>query len=87
MKKRIINITLCIIVTLFLLGLITSFKDNARVRTNMEPKYAIKIVSNNGDKVTYWGLGYKVVRYVSVSPDEPFNMNNGVKYGDWFMNY
>ena len=32
-------------------------------------------------------LGYKVIRYVSVSPNEPYKNNIGVKYGNWFMKY
>ena len=30
---------------------------------------------------------YKVVRYVGVSPDEPYESNIGVKMGSWFMKY
>ena len=32
-------------------------------------------------------LGYKVVRYVGVSPKEPYENNLGAKTGSWFMNY
>ena len=35
----------------------------------------------------YWGLGYKVIRYVGVSPKEPYENNIGVKMGSWFMQY
>lgn len=87
MKKKVLIIIGIVLFALFVLGLITSFKDNARVRTNMEPKYTIKIISEDGSKVTYWGLGYKVIRYVNVSPNEPFESNVGVKYGSWFMKY
>ena len=34
-----------------------------RVATNNEPKYCVKIVSRGGNKITYWGLGYKLIRY------------------------
>lgn len=37
--------------------------------------------------MTYWGLGYKVIRYVGVSPNEPYESNIGVKMGNWFMKY
>ena len=47
----------------------------------------IIIISDNGNKVTYWGLGYKVIRYTSVSPYESFKSNRGVKFGSWFMKY
>lgn len=85
MKKRIISICIIIVIILVIVGLVTSFKDNARVRAGIEPKYTIKIKSD--DKVTYYGLGYKVIRYVSVSVDEPYKNNIGVKYGNWFMKY
>lgn len=87
-KKRIILITICVvIISLVVLGFITSYLDSARVRNGVEPKYTIKIVTDDGNKITYWGLGYKVVRYPSVSPKEPYKNNLGVKYGSWFMNY
>ncbi|MBO5019482.1 MAG: hypothetical protein J6D52_02335 [Clostridia bacterium] len=85
MKKKIIVITVILAVLLVLVASFTSSRDRARVRNAVEPKYALKIVSQDGNKVTYWGLGYKVVRYPSVSPNEPYKNNRGVKYGSWFM--
>ncbi len=58
-----------------------------RVTAGDEPKYCIKVVSSDGSKVTYFGLGYKVIRYVGVSPNEPYESNIGVKMGSWFMKY
>lgn len=87
MKKKIgISIGILVIV-LIVAGIITNYSDSARVTTGHEPKCCIKIVSNDGSKVTYWGLGYKVVRYVGVSPNEPYESNIGVKMGNWFMKY
>ena len=87
MKKKVLIITGIIIVILIAAGLVTSYIDMARVRNSVEPKYTIKIVTDGGNKVTYWGLGYKVVRYPAVSPSEPYKNSLGVKYGSWFMNY
>lgn len=87
MKKKIsIGIGICL---LFLITaiIITNYVDGGRVGTGHEPKYCIKVVSNNGNKVTYWGLGYKVIRYVGVSPNEPYENNIGTKMGSWFMKY
>jgi len=84
-KKNIIIITILIVI--LLVGFITSYIDSARVRNSVEPKFTIKIISKKGDKVTYFGLGYKVIRYVSVSPNEPYKNNRGVKYSNWFMKY
>lgn len=87
MKKKMF-IILCIVVALLITtALVTSYADSARVRNSVEPVHTIKIVSEDGNKVTYWGLGYKVIRYPSVSPNEPYKNNRGVKYGGWFMNY
>ena len=87
MKKKIgISIGILVII-LIVAGIITNYSDSARVTTGHEPKCCIKVVSNDGSKVTYWGLGYKVVRYVGVSPNEPYESNIGVKMGSWFMKY
>lgn len=87
MKKKAFFILGIVVVLLVAVALVTSYIDSARVRNSVEPKCTIKIVSEDGNKVTYWGLGYKVVRYPSVSPNEPYKNNRGVKYGGWFMNY
>ena len=87
MKKKGIIITISVLVILFIASLITKYIDTANVSTGHEPECCIKIVSADGGKVTYWGLGYKVVRYVGVSPDEPYESNIGVKMGSWFMKY
>lgn len=77
------------IVFLILLSLagITNYIDSGRVTTGHEPKFCVKIVNDEKNKVTYWGLGYKVVRYVNVSLNEPYESNIGVKMGNWFMHY
>lgn len=87
MKKKLFIILSVLIVLLISTSLITSYIDSARVRNAVEPKHTVKIVSEDGSKVTYWGLGYKVIRYPSVSPNEPYKNNRGVKYGSWFMKY
>lgn len=87
MKKKNLIIISIVIGILVATGLVTSYIDMARVRNSVEPKFTIKIVSEDGSKVTYLGLGYKVVRYPSVSPNEPYKNNRGVKYGNWFTKY
>lgn len=87
MKKKICIGIGIVLVILVIAGIITNYADGGRVGTGHEPKYCIKIVSNDGSKVTYWGLGYKVIRYVGVSPNEPYENNIGVKMGSWFMKY
>lgn len=87
MNKKINIIIVIFIVLLIVLGIITNYIDSGRVSTGHEPKYCIKLISKDERKITYWGLGYKVIRYVGVSPKEPFERNIGVKMGTWFMKY
>ena len=81
MKKKICIGIGIILIILIVAGIITNYADTGRVTTGHEPKYCIKVVSHDGSKVTYWGLGYKVIRYVGVSPNEPYENNIGVKMG------
>ena len=85
--KKMVLIILSVVVFLAITALTTSYIDSARVRNGAEPKCVIKIVSQDGLKVTYLGLGYKVIRYPSVSPEEPYENSRAVKYGGWFMKY
>ena len=87
MKKKGLIITISILIILIIASLVAKYIDTANVSTGHEPECCIKIVSYDGSKVTYWGLGYKVVRYVGVSPNEPYKSNIGVKMGSWFMKY
>ena len=67
MKKKGLIITICVLVVLIIASLITKYIDTANVSTGHEPEYCIKIVSQDGGKVTYWGLGYKSITYERTS--------------------
>ena len=87
MKKKSLIIVSIIILILLITCLFTSYIDSARVRNGVEPKYVIKLVNKSDNKVTYLGLGYKIILYPSVSFNEPYKNNRGVKFGSWFMKY
>ncbi len=87
MKKKIIIFLTTLIIILIGTGIITNYADTGRVTTNHEPKYCFKLINKEENKITYIGLGYKVVRYVKESIDEPYENNIGVKMGSWFMKY
>ena len=87
MKIKFLKTSGSIIAVLIILGIVACYIDSGRVTTGHEPKLCIKVISKDGGKVTYFGLGYKVVRYVGVSPNEPYENNIGVKMGTWFMRY
>ena len=86
-NKKVFIIGTIIIGILLVLTFITNYIDKGRVSTGHEPKFTIKIATDGGNKITYWGLGYKVVRYPGVSINEPFKNSLGTKMGSWFMNY
>ncbi len=83
MNKRIV----LLIIILIIAGLATGYVDNSRFKASEEPKFVLRQVDEFGKKVTYWGIGYKVIVYPSVSPNEPFKDNKGAKFGSWFMQY
>ncbi len=89
MKKhtqKIFSIALIIFLSILII-IMPNCVDGSRVTAGKEPIYCAKIYSTNSNKVTYWGLSDKVIRYANESPNEPFEDNIGVKMGSWFMNY
>ena len=81
MKKKLLIILGFILVILIVAGFVTSYIDSARVRNSVEPKFTIKIVSEDGKKVTYWGLGYKVIAY------KKLNGYDKIHVGTYFLKY
>ena len=49
MKKKFIIVAFIII--LVVAGLVISYIDSARARNSVEPKYALKIISDGGNKI------------------------------------
>ncbi len=83
MKK----LTILIVAIIIILSLFANYIDTANVSTGHEPELCIKFEDEKGGKVTYIGLGYKVVRYVKNDTQEPYEENIGVKKGSWFMKF
>ena len=83
MSKKIV----LIIIFLIIAGLVTGYIDNSRFRESIEPQFVIKQVDEYNKKITYWGLGYKIIRYPNESINEPFENNKGAKFGSWFTQY
>ena len=81
MKKKICIGIGIILIILIVAGIITNYADSGRVTTGHEPKYCIKVVSYDGSKVNYWGLGYKVIAY------NKLNGYNKIHIGTYFLEY
>ncbi len=56
MKKKILIISAIIISVLIIGRLITNYIDGGRVSTGHEPKCTIKIINEDGNKVTYHAI-------------------------------
>lgn len=79
-----------ILITLFVIIIVATaffFVDQARFKKEQKPLFAIKTISKDGNKVTYYGLFYKVVAYPGVSPKEKFKTMNNKKMLFWCQDY
>ena len=65
MKKKICIGVGTLLMILIVAGIVTNYIDSGRVATGHEPKYCIKIVNNDGSKVTYWLLD--MLEYLQMS--------------------
>lgn len=84
-KKTLIG-AIAFVVVLTILGLLFNIIDTKRVEEGEKPIFTINIYNQDGSKITYWGLGYKVISYPGVSPLEPFKSTESKK-GSWFMKF
>lgn len=84
---KILKFILGLICILIILGVIFFFVDKGRVDDKRAPMFATKMISKDEKKVTYLGLGYKVVAYPENSVYENFADHKAVKIGSWFMNF
>lgn len=85
-KKKILSGTFISLVVLTILGLLFNAIDTKRISKQEKPIFTINIYGKDGDKITYWGLGYKIISYPKISPSEPFK-NHTSKKGSWFMKF
>lgn len=79
-----------ILITLFVIIIVATaffFVDQARFKKEQKPLFAIKTNSKDGNKVTYYGLFYKVVAYPGVSPKEEFKNMKDKKMLFWCQDY
>lgn len=83
MKKK-IKILFIIIVTIVILGIIFFIVDYNRVKKQELPMFCIKSPAGvllDGGTVEYFGLGYKVIDFNTLSGFDE------IKIGTWFMKY
>jgi hypothetical protein len=83
MKKR-TKIILAVIAGVVALGVVFGLVDYGRVKNGEMPIFMIRVTDTRRAKLNYIGLGYRMQRYVGVSPKEPLNSSIYVKFGSWF---
>lgn len=82
MKKRISII--CMILIIWFSLVITDFSLS---RVNKTPIFAIPLVRyKDGGSAEYYGLGYKVIKYVNLSAEKGPEMMK-YDFGTWFMKF
>ncbi len=82
-RKRVFILVLFL---LFLLFIVTFSIDYNRVNKNLDPLFMIPI-SENGNNYTYLGFGYKMKKGVSISPKEPLNQSQKIRFGFWIFTW
>ena len=86
---KILKFILGIIITIAIIGCIFFMVDKNRVEEGKAPQFAIKKVENEGNKITYTGLGYKVITYPKDKEniEESLKDKKRTKIGSYFMNF
>ena len=85
-KKFKNKIILVILITSFLIFIFNFLIDYNRIKKNLNPLFMVQI-SENKNNYTYIGLGYKMKKVVSTSPNEPLNMSQNIKFGFWILSW
>ncbi len=83
-ENKALVITLIVVIIVTILGLVFNHYDTINVVHGKRPRYCIKIDLDDGNKVVYLGLGYKVVAYTGVSPKESYGVHPYKKMIGWF---
>lgn len=82
MKKR--KIIISVILLFWLLFLITDFSLS---RVNKSPIFAIPLITyKDGGSAEYYGLGYKVIKYVNLTAERGPEVIK-FDFGTWFMKF
>ncbi len=82
MKKGVIFV---LIFAIIIAGVLLHKMDEKTIRSGNEPKYTIKIVSEDKKEVKYLGLGYVLYRKYKNSPNERMGDSLNLKFGVWFL--
>lgn len=75
------------IVILLILWLAFSITDLSLAKKNKPPIFAIPVITyKDGGSAEYYGLGYKVIKYVELTAEKGPEVIE-VDFGTWFMKF
>ena len=74
-----------IIIIILTISIITYIIDYNKVKNGNLPVFTFKI--ENKDKINYYGLGYKVERFIINHNSRTLYEDNNVKIGSWFYTF
>jgi len=74
-----------IIIIILTLALLTFIIDYNRIKNGNLPMFTIKLESEN--KINYYGLGYKIERFLGTSKENNLYEDNKVKFGLWIYTW
>ncbi|SRR5690554_4012796 len=81
------KLLLCIVGIIILLGFVLGIIDYKRIKKHELPLFMIRVTKDNDDIQKYFGLGYKLKRYVNVSFREPMYLDDEIKFGLWIFTW
>jgi hypothetical protein len=72
---------------ILVIWLIFSIIDFSLARANRTPIFAIPIIAyKDGGSIEYYGLGYKVIKYVKLTVERGTEVVK-ISFGTWFMKF
>lgn len=76
-----------IIGTIFIIWSVFSITDFSLARVNKTPVFAIPVIRyKDGGSTEYYGLGYKVIKYVNLTAERGPEVVK-TDFGTWFMRF
>ena len=74
----------CVILVIWLLFSVIDF---SLARVNRTPMFAIPVIAyKDGGSIEYYGLGYKVIKYVKLTAERGPELVK-ISFGTWFMKF
>ena len=85
MKKK--KVTVCVLIGILVLWTCFFATDYALAKSNKSPVFSVPIIRyKDGGSTEYYGLGYKVIKYVNLTIENGLKVTN-VDIGSWFMKF